>query len=73
MTGFGDGSGITWQTTTSTPLHSIITGWMLFLTPNQQCQSTEGSHMHTYKQTINFCGENKCLRKRELIFFLYLL
>jgi len=46
-------SGISWiickqsapcsrQTTTSTPHHSICTGRMLFLTPNQQCQSTEG-------------------------------
>ena len=26
-----------------TPHHSIFTGWMLLLTPNQQCQSTEGS------------------------------
>ena len=28
--------------TTPTPHHSIFTGRMLFLTPNQQCQSTEG-------------------------------
>ena len=46
-------SGISWtickqsaprsrQITTSTPHHSIFTGRMLFLTPNQQCQSTEG-------------------------------
>jgi len=30
------------QTTTPTPHHSIFTGWMLVLTPNQQRQSTEG-------------------------------
>ena len=30
------------QITTSIPHHSIFTGWMLFLMPNQQCQSTEG-------------------------------
>jgi len=24
------------------PYHSIFTGWMLFLTLNEQCQSTEG-------------------------------
>jgi len=30
------------QLTTPAPHHSIFTGWMLFLTPNQQCQSTEG-------------------------------
>jgi len=45
-----DGSGISWtickqfaarsrQLTTSTPHHSILTGWMLFLTPNQQRQN----------------------------------
>jgi len=27
---------------TNTSSHSIFTGWVLFLTPNQQCQSTEG-------------------------------
>jgi len=54
MTGFGDGSGISWtickqssvprsrQITTSTPHQSMFTGRMLFTTPNQQCQSTEG-------------------------------
>jgi len=46
MMGFGNGSGITWtickqsaprsrQITTSTPYHSIFTGQMLFMTPNQ--------------------------------------
>jgi len=46
-------SGISWTTrkqsaphcrqmTTPTPHHSIFTGRMLFLTPNQQFQSTEG-------------------------------
>jgi len=54
MMGFWDGSGISWTTckqsalcsrqiTTPTPHHSIFTGRMLFLTPNQQCQSTEGN------------------------------
>jgi len=28
--------------TTRTSHRSIFTGWMLFLTPNQQCQSTKG-------------------------------
>ena len=52
--GFGDGSGIRWtickqsapcsrQMTTPTPHHSIFTGRMLFLAPNQQCQSTVGN------------------------------
>jgi len=27
---------------TPTPHHSMFTGQVLFLTPNQQCQSTEG-------------------------------
>jgi len=31
------------QTTTPTPHQSILTGWMLFLTPSQQCQSHEGN------------------------------
>ena len=50
-----DGSGISWtvckqsaprsrQITKPTPHHSMFTGRMLFLTPNQQCQSTEGKH-----------------------------
>jgi len=51
-------SGISWtihkqpapcsrQITTSTPHHLIFTGLMLFMTPNQQCQSTEGKLNHT--------------------------
>jgi len=50
---FWDGSGIIWtmykqsasrcrQITTPTPHRSIFTGQMLFLMPNQQCESTEG-------------------------------
>jgi len=35
------------QITTPTPYRSIFTGRMLFLTPNQQCQSTEGTTSHT--------------------------
>ena len=46
-------SGISWtickhtapcsrQIITPTPHYSIFTGWMIFLMPNQQCQSTEG-------------------------------
>ena len=47
------GSGISWaicksapwsrQTTTPAPHHSVFTGRMPFLPPNQQCQSTEGT------------------------------
>jgi len=51
--GVWDGSGISCticqqsaprsrQIATPTPHHSMFTGQMLFLTPNQQCQSTEG-------------------------------
>jgi len=47
-------SGISWtickqsapccrQITTPTPHHSIFTGWMLFLMPNQQCYNTKGT------------------------------
>jgi len=52
--GFWDSSGISWTTckqsaprcrqiVTPTPHHSTFIGQMLFLTPNQQCQSTEGN------------------------------
>ena len=54
--GFEDGSGISWtickqcapcswQITTPAPHHSIFTGRMLFLMPNQQCQSTKDSSL----------------------------
>jgi len=57
--GFWDGSGISWtickqspppsrQITTPTPHHSIFTGRILFLTPNQQCQAV-GVHTARYK------------------------
>ena len=51
------GSGISWairksaprsrQITTPAPHHSVFTGRMPFLLPNQQHQSTEGTHTHT--------------------------
>jgi len=52
--GFGDGSGISCTICTSlqtdnhtsdttTPHHSISTDRMLFMMPNQQCHSTEGT------------------------------
>jgi len=31
--------------------HSVFTGWMLFLPPNQQCQSTEGNFCSIYVYT----------------------
>jgi len=53
MTGFWDGSGISWtickqsaprsrQITMPTTHHSVFTGRMPFLPPNQQRKSTEG-------------------------------
>jgi len=30
--------------------HHFFTGWMLFVTPNQQCQSTEGTR---FRLTLN--------------------
>ena len=39
------------HTATPAPHHSIFTGWMLFMMPNQQCQSTEGmTHTSTHRQ-----------------------
>ena len=40
------------QTTTPTLHHSIFTGRMLFLTPNQQCQSSEGTYCKCCKYSI---------------------
>jgi len=39
------------QITTPAPHHSVFTGWMPFLPPNQQRQSTEGRSMIKYKFT----------------------
>jgi len=42
--------------TTNKPTPSYFTGWMPFLSPNQQCQSTEGkgdlNAMNQYKLTV---------------------
>ena len=68
MIGFGGGSGISWTTckqsaprsrqiTTRTPHHSVFTGRMLFLTPNHQCQSTDGKFTDEGRQKPNACGE----------------
>jgi len=72
--GFRDGNGISWnkrkqfaphprQITTPTPHHSIFTGRMLFLTPKQQCQRTEGvttrsqvsEKTHTHTRLMALC------------------
>jgi len=53
-------SGISWticksfaahtrQITTPVPHHSVFTGRMPFLLPNQQCQSIEGRKYHQYE------------------------
>jgi len=66
MTGFWDSSGISWtickqsaprsrQITTPTPHQSIFTGRILFLMPNQQCQSFVGigtKLVHECKQLL---------------------
>jgi len=78
MTGFGDGSGISWtickqsaprsrQITKPTPHHSIVTGWMFFLTPNQQCQSTEGTRCNN---CINDFLKNKTRKTSDCSFVL---
>jgi len=67
MTGFWDGSGISWtmckqsaprsrQITAPTAHHSIFTGRML--SPNQQCQSTEGTDINTphHTSTTSCCS-----------------
>jgi len=45
------------QTTTPAPHHSVFTGRMPFLSPNQKCQSTEG----TISQTINHAMRHEML------------
>jgi len=65
MVGFWDGSGISWtackrsaprsrQITAPTPHHSIFTDRMFFLTPNKQCQSTEGTYCCQYIYLFQF-------------------
>ena len=69
------GTGISWvickqsaprsrQITTPAPHHSVFTGWMPFLPPNQHCQSTEGSvnNVKLQQQKQNLCntpGQNR--------------
>ena len=58
------GSGISWaicksaprsrQITTPAPHHSVFTGRMPFLPPNQQCQSTEGTFFSLITNGIFF-------------------
>jgi len=62
---FWDGSGISWtickqsasrsrQITSPAPHRSIFTGWMLFLMPSQQYQST-GIDMEQNYATVTLC------------------
>jgi len=44
------------QITTPTPHHSIFTGRMLFLTPSQQCQSTEGKQDKVSGNCLIMCN-----------------
>ena len=63
------GSGISWDTcksaprsrqiTTPAPHHSVFTGRMPFLPPNQQRQSTEGTSVHTYIHTNLYSAKNR--------------
>ena len=58
------GNGISWaicksvprsrQATTPAPHHSVYTGLMPFLLPNQQRQSTEGQSVHAWKSFTLF-------------------
>jgi len=70
--GLWNGSGISWtickqsapgsrQITTPTPHHSIFTGRVLFLTPNQQCQGTEDKLIREDTvQSICVCAGTCC-------------
>jgi len=55
------------QITTPTSHHSTFTGRMLFLTPNQQCQSTEGTvSLHRLNNTtLNDMSRNTALRDQS--------
>jgi len=72
MTGFGDAVASAGpyanslhltpcrQITTPTPHRSIFTGRMLFLTPNQQCQSTEGTNNVLLHNCTKIAFEKVC-------------
>ena len=48
------------QITTRTPHHSVFTGRVLFLMPNQQCQSTEGSLSSSSSSFICIINKKTC-------------
>jgi len=82
-----ESSGISWairkqsaprcrQITTPTPHHSIFTGQVLFLTPNQQCQNTEENALNvSIIHIIKCCATTKVqlLTYCQLCLLLYLL
>jgi len=49
--------------TSPTPHHSTVTGQMLFLMPNQQCQSTEGTNL---KYVLKYVHETNALSHSNL-------
>jgi len=76
--GFWDGSGISWTTckqsaprsreiTTPTSYHSIFTGRMLFLMPNQQFQSNEGITLNEQKLQTNLHTVLSRLKYTEIV------
>jgi len=72
------GSGISWaicksaprsrQITTPAPHHSVFTGRMPFLPPNQQCQSTEGKRRMAHFTIISKLTSHFSRRIREITF-----
>jgi len=73
------GSGISWaicmsapcsrMTTTQAPQHSVFTGRMPFLSPNQQRQSTEGNNRQTDRWTKKHRPYYTCSSRPHLTLF----
>jgi len=80
MMGFGDALAsagpyannvTTLQTDDYTNTSSLIfTGWMLFLTPNQQCQSTEGKSHNSNFDNKSFMYHTMMATGKALLFLL---
>jgi len=73
------GSGISWticksfaphsrQITTPAPHHSVFTGRMPFLPPNQQCQSTEGNGLRMYHGINSAAPKHNTVSLKIIIF-----
>ena len=54
------------QITTSTPHHLIFTGWMLFLTPNKQCQALKAM-LKLDKYLTKYCRHKINSNKAESV------